>query len=429
MYTMINIKDRWPTLQAWQRDKIPMMLDDYSYTQIVRSEELYDMLIDYQCYKLPCLLDFGKTNMSSIVKNDIPATAEGAEVFNRIYQYVVHNDNWHEGKYTEKGYVCKVRCYAYQLTYWVLTKRNSVELVLWLSDCWMRIVYHATKEQTNDMTGYTAFAEFKQRCKDNDIDINKLAISNGEDVKAEIPKVHIDCQCRENQTYYNAYHLDLNSAYMSGIKYAYPELAPVIDDIYDDRLIAKAQNNQAEADKLKAVLNMTQGFCQSKYCVINGNHYALAHLSKAAIEYCNRKIEYYTQLLLDRGLTVLGRNTDGIWFVDPDETFTTGDEGNKLGQYKIDHRNCKIRFKSAGAYEFEENGVYHPVLRGCTLLDKTLDRADWHWGDIYQHDAVVLDWTFDKDEGLTYIETKQQPVESKNEKNIDSLDDFLAMMM
>ena len=54
---------------------------------------------------------------------------------------------------------------------------------------------------------------------------------------------------------------------------------------------------------------------------------------------------------------------------------------------------------SDGAYEFIEDGVYHPVLRGTSTLDAVQpDRSKWTWGDIYRQ-AVVC-YKFDIEKGI-----------------------------
>ena len=60
--------------------------------------------------------------------------------------------------------------------------------------------------------------------------------------------------------------------------------------------------------------------------------------------------------LKDSGRMVLAYNTDGIWYCG--EIYHGEGEGNGLGQWSNDHTNCTIRFKSAGSYEYIENGKY-----------------------------------------------------------------------
>jgi hypothetical protein len=101
--------------------------------------------------------------------------------------------------------------------------------------------------------------------------------------------------------------------------------------------------------------------------------------------------------LRQAGRQILAYNTDGIWYAG--EEYHGEGEGPELGQWGHDHRNCKIRFKSAGAYEFIEDGKYYPVIRGLTLLDKVKDRdTEWQWGDIFN--APEYGYYFDEDKGV-----------------------------
>ena len=122
---------------------------------------------------------------------------------------------------------------------------------------------------------------------------------------------------------------------------------------------------------------------QSQY-----QRYRYADISKYAIARNNQKIRDMAQWLKDNGRTVLLYNTDGIWFTG--EAFPKEMQSNELGAFKQDHTNCKFRAKSDGAYEFIEDGVYYPVIRGKTKLDNTKARIAWQWGDIYQQDAEQI---------------------------------------
>ena len=50
----------------------------------------------------------------------------------------------------------------------------------------------------------------------------------------------------------------------------------------------------------------------------------------------------------------------------------------------------------AGSYEFIEDGIYYPVIRGIPNETKT----DWKWGDIYTNKAVPDMFTFTEEEGV-----------------------------
>ena len=74
------------------------------------------------------------------------------------------------------------------------------------------------------------------------------------------------------------------------------------------------------------------------------------------------------------------------------------------GEWENDHTNCIFRSKSKGAYQFIEDNKVHTVLRGYTHLDRVVKRDDWKWGDIYNTDANILNWKFDKDKGVIVYE-------------------------
>lgn len=68
-----------------------------------------------------------------------------------------------------------------------------------------------------------------------------------------------------------------------------------------------------------------------------------------------------------------------------------------MGDWHNDRINCQFRMKSDGAYEFIENGIYYPVIRGIANDVKN----DWQWGDIYTEKAKLQLFTFDEKEGIS----------------------------
>ena len=103
---------------------------------------------------------------------------------------------------------------------------------------------------------------------------------------------------------------------------------------------------------------------------------------------------------MNNGRHLILTNVDGIWYTG--DIYHGDGEGDKLGQWSNDHMNCTCRAKSAGAYEYIENGEYHAVVRGSTNLDKIKPRDQWVWGDIYNEDAVPKKWMLTED-GLTEV--------------------------
>ena len=172
----------------------------------------------------------------------------------------------------------------------------------------------------------------------------------------------------------NAYHLDINSAYPYFMTKKYPEWYKTINRIFEQR---------AQHKEYKCVLTYSYGYFQSKYY-----GYKLADVSKYCVEETIKLLIQTKEVLEKNNCLALAYNTDGLWFTDKSGKIAEAIEkevcGNKLGQFKLDHKNCQIRFKSDGCYEFIENGKYKPVVRGKTTYDSYKSREDWQWGDIYR---------------------------------------------
>lgn len=96
---------------------------------------------------------------------------------------------------------------------------------------------------------------------------------------------------------------------------------------------------------------------------------------------------------------VLLYNTDGIWYCG--DVYHGEGEGKRLGEWENDHINCMFRAKSAGSYEFVEDGKYYPVVRGRTNLDLITPRENWKWGDIFKKEAKVIEFYWLAGEGIT----------------------------
>ena len=191
-----------------------------------------------------------------------------------------------------------------------------------------------------------------------------------------------------NRTYENVHHIDFHNSYPAGLCNAYPEFLPVIKPIYDER-------KEPGKEKInKAILNYTIGFMQS----MTGCKAKWAHLSKAAIADNNKRIRELADRLRNSGRVILSYNTDGIWYTG--EVYHGAGEGKDLGQWENDHINCKFRAKSAGCYEFIENGNYKAVVRGMTTLDKIKDRNTWQWGDIYDESCNPIKYYFKENIGI-----------------------------
>ena len=109
-------------------------------------------------------------------------------------------------------------------------------------------------------------------------------------------------------------------------------------------------------------------------------------------------IEELAQKLTDSGRMPLLWNVDGLWYLG-DEYHGDG-EGSELGQWENDHVNCRFRAKTRGAYEYIENGVYTPVIRGVPNDIK----KNWSWGDIFEKHET-WQYGFDEAKGVYRLET------------------------
>lgn len=242
-------------------------------------------------------------------------------------------------------------------------------------------------KQTKDLNGRQAFVAFKALLKKSGIDLDEYAIDNGEEVKKTIPQYLIKATNKNNfdKVLENCHHIDFHNSFPAGLCNTHPEFRPVIEKLYEERK-TKPIN--------KAILNYSIGFFQS----VKGCQARWAHLSRDAIVDNNNRIMDLCDKLVESNRKILLLNTDGIWY--QGEVYHGEGEGKRLGEWENDHTNCILRIKSRGAYEFMENGEYHPVLRGYTKLDKVKPRYQWQWGDIYQEDADKLIQFFWTEEGL-----------------------------
>lgn len=248
-----------------------------------------------------------------------------------------------------------------------------------------RVQYRTQIKTVNNvrMFGTIAFNRFAAELKRDGIDITSYYIDNGIEIKKEIekPLIGLTNQSFKDRIFTNVHHLDIRSSYPSGMAECCPEWKPTIERLYSGR---------EEHPEYKEILNLSCGYFQS----VKNFGAKLAHISKYAIKRNNERIQKMSKWLTDTNRVVIAYNTDGIWFYGE----STNLNSHKLGDFNQDHTNCKIRFKSNGSYEYIENGVYHPVVRGKTKLDEIKDRTSWNWGDIYCKDAQPIELQFDYDE-------------------------------
>jgi hypothetical protein len=234
-------------------------------------------------------------------------------------------------------------------------------------------------------TGSDALKVLRTECKTILEPFALLTNKDVAEVKNRIPKPMIYLtnmgEYTRGRTITNAFHMDINSAFPAGVVATYPAFRHFFEKHY------KLRN---EDPLHKAIMNFSIGASQS--LKIRGYRYP--ELARAGIDWTNRKLLDLTQKLEDKGYCVLGYNTDGIFVLRKKgmPIYTDEDEGTELGQWKISHVFDKLRFKSAGSYEYVENGIYKPVVRGKTTLEKTKPREQWEWGDIFQAELIGYYW-------------------------------------
>lgn len=274
---------------------------------------------------------------------------------------------------------------------WLLTVTKSLaEILIRNIDAryYRFIIGYKKNEMTKDsMWGRKAFSIYTEELKKDNFDINSLALTpeEGEKIKETIPSPKIDLVVSPERTYHNAHHIDLNSAFNAGMMKAYPQLEKTVRRMYNMRKIHTEYKN---------VLNMTQGVMQSSLV-----QYKFSHISKAGYEFTNKQIDIMSEKLINAGRRILSYNTDGIWYqgdLYEDDTF-----GTDIGQWKTDYTNCKIRYKSKGAYEFvDDNGNYKPVVRGELSIERTKPRDTWTWEDNILLDNEIVTYSFIKGKGF-----------------------------
>ena len=229
------------------------------------------------------------------------------------------------------------------------------------------------------MTGHRGYQLLaKEFAKDNVL-LPNYAEPNGEKIKETIEKPMIDVdEDIIGFTIHGANHLDFHSAYPGALAECYPEMRPTIERIFKQR---------KDNPELKIALDAGIGYFQSEYCkIMDCGPYSLARLAQKALNRNKEKMIELTERMKKLGYQILAHNTDGIWYTGG--IYHGRGEGPNVGEWENDHINTTIRFKSRGAYEYIENGVYHPVVRGRTRLDDKKPRETWEWGDIFNYGFI-----------------------------------------
>lgn len=327
-----------------------------------------------------------KMNYINIKCSLLTPNIENANKFNNILKYLKENVK-HTVPRTKSGGISRDRFVwipSYDYTY----SGSGAELLIIAEFGMYRIQFRpklAEIDEEKSLSGRKAFNKFKDILSENGINLDDYAVDNGIEIKKEIepPMIKMESaffiSSKNESGIRNAHHIDFHNSYPGGLMLTHPEFKPVIEMLYEKR---------KENEVYKAILNYSIGFMQSKWV-----NYKYATLSRDAINNNNERLRKVAKALKDSGRAIIAYNTDGIWYTG--DIYHGEGEGTHVGEWQNDHTNCTIRFKSAGAYEFIEDGKYHPVVRGYTKLDIIKPRDDWKWGDIYQNDIIIFGFTKD----------------------------------
>lgn len=337
-----------------------------------------------------------KTNKILVPVYALDNTEKGAHEFNIYYQEAIQT-KWNAIVRTKSKGISVSRK-AFRPPMWDVSYSSACIEMTIITNKMLRIQFRQTtsvlkEENEKQIYGRQAFVEFKKELLKDGIDLNRYAIDNGAEVKKTIPRylIQLEKEIYKDLVFENCHHVDFHSSFPAGLANTHPEFAATMNRLYEQR---------KEREINKAILNYSIGFCQS----IDNTEARWAHLSRDAIKDNNDRIEELAQRLKKAGRLVISYNTDGIWY--QGEIYHGAGEGKKLGDWENDHINCKFRAKSAGAYEFIEDGKYYPVIRGRTNYDLIRPREDWEWGDIYRKEAKTL--LFFWEEGRGIINTKNE---------------------
>ena len=309
-------------------------------------------------------------NLLKMENNNLKMNGENAKLFNTLVKYCEEN-NYHTIKWTKSGGIAKGKKAFIPPAYGIKkVGKTNVVLVFTFEGKFYRFTFGIARAEQKDISGYASFKAFKKTCEKYDININDYSIDNGEQYKENFPNPYrkLYNERFSDKIFTNVHHIDLNSSFMSGLANAYPEFKPVVEELYSKR---------KDDEIYKAILTHTYGYLQSEVYNYKG-----ILLSKAMVDYNNAYLDSLTYKLRNSGRIVLAYNSDGIWY--KGDIYHDENEGKNIGQYKNDHTNCTIRFRSPNAYEYLEDGKYHVALSGICKLDKIAPRSEWTWGDIYR---------------------------------------------
>lgn len=326
-------------------------------------------------------------NQYFIPVNLIEMSTDGVSEFNRIYEAVLRIPGISIIVRTPSGAISRTELQI--PSYDIRISSTVIELTLLTLKCY-RFQFRSAleQEQSRGLNGSKAFVLFRSILQEQyNIDLEEYTVSNGAEIKKTIkaPRIELANDFVAGLTFEHVHHIDFHSSYPAGLANTHPEFRACIEDLF---------NKRHEDTACKAILNYSIGFMQS----IGGCQARYAILARDAIHDNNARVDALAQNVTEAGRFVLCYNTDGFWYTG--DIYHGDGEGVNLGEWSNDHIDCKWRAKSAGSYEYIEDGQYYPIVRGRTRLDTVKPRVNWEWGDILKLDCEAIKYSFTAGKGI-----------------------------
>lgn len=322
---------------------------------------------------------------------EIPTTRVSFNMFNDYYDSISRREKMTQGTFgdygifvlTRKNHISTKTPIRHINYYKLHSYGNFVELYINDERGSCIIQFRNDKFSDNDdaiiikrPSGARSLKLLTNELKKDGINLNEYAIPfeegmslHDEDLKKYPRLIKVLDDTLLNQTLEDVHHLDINSAYPAGVANSFPEMYPTLNRLYEQRHIN---------EDYKDILNLSIGMMESRYI-----DFKYQHIATSAHKYTNDKIYEMTRYLESTGRKVILYNTDGIWYQGKHLEIAE----SHLGGWKSDHKHCTFRMKSRGTYEYIEDGIYTPVIRGNPVLAKVKPKSEWEWGDIYLPEA------------------------------------------